>query len=75
MAKNYTYNQTMTTKFNIKGILSDDGNTIHYVNQDKEELEISLDKCFEPFLGQEITMMIGTKIDTDLSGDLEEVSE
>ena len=72
MAKNYTYNRVLTDKFNIKGILSDDAKTITYVNADKEELTISVDKCFEPFKGDEITLTISVKQDQDLSDEFEE---
>ncbi len=72
MAKNYTYNRVLTDKFNIKGVLSEDCKTITYVNGDKEELQIDVAKCFEPFKGEEITLVITVKQDQDLSDEFEE---
>lgn len=67
MAKNYVYSRTLTDKFSIKGVLSNDGKIINYINGDKEELELSVDKCFEPFKGEEITLTISVKEDRDLT--------
>ena len=72
MAKNYTYNKTLTAKFGIKGTLSEDGTVINYINSDKDESVISVAKCFEPFKGEEITLTIATKDDQDLSEAFEE---
>ncbi len=72
MAKNYVYNRTLTDKFSIKGVLSNDGKTINYINGEKEELEISVEKCLEPFKNEEITLSISIKQDQDLSDEFEE---
>jgi len=70
--KNYAYNRVLTDKFSIKGILSDDAKTITYVNGEKEELQLAVAKCFEPFKGEEITLTISVKQDQDLSEEFEE---
>ena len=67
MAANYKYEKTETIKFTIRGELSDDGKIIHYVNGDKEECEISLEKCFENFRGGEIILALSNKTTEDLS--------
>lgn len=70
--QNYKYNKITTEKFNIKGELSDDCRTIKYIDGDKEEREITVEKCFEKFAGQPIDLTLTLKTDEDLSGEFEE---
>lgn len=72
MAKNYTYSENKVRKFNIKGVLGTDCKIIDYVNSDKEEARISVEKILEPFAGEAITLTISTKTDEDLSEEFEE---
>lgn len=73
MAKNPSFTRSMTDKFVIKGKLSDDGATITYITDDKEEDEISVEKCFKNFHGENIELTIAVKMNQDLgSGDYEE---
>lgn len=71
MAQNYKYNQVTTKKFAIKGKLSDDGKTIFYVDGDKEERIIAVNKCFDKFNGQMIELTIAVKEDEDLTEEFE----
>jgi len=72
MAKNYKYNRVQNEKFNITGELSDDAKTITYINEDKDEMQIAVARCFSPFKGQPITLTISTKLDMDLSEEFED---
>ena len=72
MAKNYVYSENKVRKFSIKGVLRENSKVIDYVNSDKEEAEISIDKILEPFAGEDITLTISTKTDEDLSEEFEE---
>ena len=72
MSQNYKYKRSTTNKFSIKGELSDDGKEISYVDGDKEEKVISVDKCFSKFRGMPIEFSITLKTDEDLSEEYEE---
>jgi len=75
MAQNYKYEKTLTSKFSIKGLLSEDGETVTYVDADKEEKQISLKDCFKPFRGEAFNLTIGTKETDDLSDEFEKEDE
>lgn len=70
--QNYKYNKVTTEKFSIKGELSADGKMISYVNGDKEDAVISVEKCFEKFAGGPIELTLSLKTDEDLSEEFEE---
>lgn len=70
--QNYQYKKNTVTKFNIKGELSSDGRTIHYVNGDKEECTITVSKCFEKFAGEPIELTLALKTTEDLEDEFEE---
>lgn len=72
MAQNYKFNKTKTTKFTIKGNLSSDGRLIDYVDGDKTERTITIEKVFSKFHGQPIELSIAVKTDDDLTGEFEE---
>lgn len=73
MSKNPSFTRNMTDKFVIKGALSDDGTTITYINEDKEQMDISVARCFKNFCGENIELTIAVKMNQDLgSGDYEE---
>lgn len=71
MAKNYKYEKTVTAKFSIKGVLSDDGSVITYENADKDQCTISLLDCFKPFRGEYFELSVSTKDAQDLSDEFE----
>jgi len=72
MAQNYTYKKNTTEKFNIKGLLSDDCKVITYIDGDKEEQTITVDKCFSKFGGMPIEFTLAIKSTEDLEDELEE---
>ena len=72
MAKNYKYNRTITGKFTIKGIVSENGDEIEYENADKEIKTISVEKIFSNFTNEEVTLSISLKADEDLSDAFED---
>ena len=65
--KNLKYDRTEIKKYAVKGVLSTDGKTITYLDDDKNEANIALSKCFEPFGGGEISLTITNKFTEDLS--------
>ena len=71
MAKNLKYNQTTTKKFTIQGMLSADGTTIIYEDADKNEVEVTVEKCLFPFAGGPISLAVSLKTDEDLSDEFE----
>ena len=72
MAKNYKYERNTTSKFSIKGLLSEDGETITYIDSDKNENTIQLVDCFKPFRGGAFELSVSTKSVEDLSEEFEE---
>jgi len=72
MAKNPNFTRSMVDKYSIKGHLSEDGTVITYVNDDKETVEIALEKCMSNFLNEDIELTIAVKMNQDLNGSVEE---
>ena len=72
MAKNPNFVRNMVDKFAIKGHLSRDGEIITYLNEDKEETQISIEKCLKSFRDEEIELTIAVKTSQDLSGSVED---
>lgn len=72
MAQNYKYNRVVNSKFNIKGIVSEDFITITYTDGEGVTREISIEDCFKPFRGEAITLSIATKDEQDLTNEFEE---
>lgn len=67
MAKSkLNYNKTIVSKMTIKGILSEDGKTITYFDEDDVEREIKIMDCFALFAGKEIDIAISEKASEDL---------
>ena len=69
---NLKYNKATTEKLAIKGLLSKDGKSIIYENADKENVTITIDKCFKMFAGQPIALILQLKTDEDLTKGFEE---
>ena len=66
MAKNPNFTRSLVDKFNIKGVLSEDGTIITYINDDKEEAEISVLNCFDNFKNECIELTIAVKNSMEL---------
>lgn len=59
--------RSITDKVAIKGgILSEDGMTIKYIDEDKCEQKISIADCFKPFVGEAIDLTLQVKQEGEL---------
>lgn len=58
--------RTITDQLNVKGVLSDDGTEITYLDKDKQEKVISVEKCLDVFKGQAINFTVVVKTDDEL---------
>ena len=72
MAKNLSFTRSLVDKFTVKGLLSEDGKTITYINEDKDETIIPVDKCLHCFKGRSIELTIAEKQNMDLGDGSEE---
>lgn len=67
MAKSQlSYVKKVDTKITVKGTLSDDGLIITYLNEDKEDCEISIADCLKDFRGKEISFSTSLTTNEDL---------
>lgn len=65
MANQLKKTRTITDKVSVKGVLSEDGTTISYMN-DKVEEEITIDECLKAFLGKPVDFSISVKSEDEL---------
>lgn len=65
MANQLKKTRTITDKVSVKGILSNDGTVITYMN-DKSEDEITIAECLKTFLGKQIDFSISIKYEDEL---------
>lgn len=65
MANQLKKTRTITDKVSVKGILSDDGTVITYMN-DKTEKEITIAECLKVFLGKPVDFSISVKSEDEL---------
>ena len=70
--KNLSYIKSTSNKITVKGILSDGGTMITYEDADHNEQTVPVVKYLNAFDGQLVTFALATKIDEDLSDELEE---
>lgn len=71
MANQLKKTRTITDKVSVKGILSDDGTVITYMN-DKTEEEITIAECLKAFLGKPVDFSISIKSEDELPEEDEE---
>ena len=70
MAKSQlSYTKNTVSKITVKGILSEDGDFITYLDADKEEQEISVADCLKDFKGEEISFTVSLTQNEDLEID------
>ena len=69
--KNLSYKKVGTDKITVKGMLSADGKTIEYEDDDKVLQTIEVTKCMKLMAGNMITFTVQLKNDQDCSGELE----
>ncbi len=65
MANQFKKTRTITDKISVKGILSEDGTTITYMN-DKVEEEITIAECLNIFKGKPVDFSIQQKSEDEL---------
>lgn len=65
MANQLKKTRTITDKVSVKGVLSDDGTVITYMN-DKTEEEITIVECLKAFLGKPVDFSISIKSEDEL---------
>lgn len=71
MASQLKKTRTITDKVSVKGMLSEDGNTITYLDENKEEQEITVVDCLEMFKGCPIDFTVSVKTEDELTDDEE----
>ena len=72
MAKSQlTKTRTITDKVSVKGVLSEDGTTITYKDEDKVEQEITVADCLNIFKGKPIDFSVSVKSEDELTDDEE----
>lgn len=72
MANQLKKTRTITDKVTVKGILSDDALVITYLDEDKEEREITVAECLNAFKGAQIDFSVSLKTECELPDDEEE---
>lgn len=68
MANQLKKTRTITDKLSVKGVLSDDGTIITYMN-DKVEEDITIEDCLKAFLGKAVDFSISVKSEDELPED------
>lgn len=71
MANQLKKTRTITDKVSVKGVLSEDGTVITYMN-DKVEEEITVTECLKSFLGKPVDFSISVKSEDELPDEDEE---
>lgn len=72
MAKSQlTKTRTITDKVSVKGMLSEDGTTITYTDENKIEQEITVADCLNIFKGRSIDFSVSVKSEDELTEDEE----
>lgn len=67
MAKSQlTKTRVITDKVAVKGILSEDGTTITYTDENKIEQDISVADCLKTFVGKPIDFSVSIKSEDEL---------
>ena len=63
--------RTITDKVSVKGMLSEDGTTITYTDENKIEQEITVADCLNTFKGKPIDFSVSIKSEDELPDDEE----
>lgn len=58
--------RTITDKVSVKGILSEDGTTITYTDENKVEQNITVAECLNIFKGKPIDFSVSIKSEDDI---------
>lgn len=71
MASQLKKTRTITDKVTVKGTLSEDGTVITYVDENKNEQEITVTECLKIFCGKLINFSISEKSEEELSNEID----
>ena len=66
MASQLNYKRTTTDKLSVKGVLSSDGSTITYMNEDKIEKNVKVSDLLSAFCDCPIDLSVSLKSEEDL---------
>ena len=66
MAKQLNYKKTTSETITVKGFLNDDATTITYLNEDKEEVTISMQTLINKFASMGVAISIKSQTDEEL---------
>lgn len=69
MASQLKKTRTITDKITVKGILSDDGTKITYVDENKDDQDITIAECLNVFKGKAIDFAVSEKSEEELQTD------
>ena len=72
MASQLKKTRTITDKVSVKGVLSDDGTTITYVDENKDEQDITIAECLKAFMGSPIDFTVSVKSENELPDETDE---
>lgn len=71
MASQLKKTRTITDKVTVKGTLSEDGTIITYVDENKNEQEITVAECLKMFFGKAIDFSISEKSEEELPNEID----
>lgn len=66
MAKQLSYKKTTTEAITVKGILDETASNITYLNEDKEEVTISVQTLLDKFASVGVSLSIKAQTDEEL---------
>ena len=61
-----SFKRNITDKLSVKGVLSEDGTFITYIDENDIEQEVKISDLFNAFKNQEIEFVVALKSDEDL---------
>lgn len=66
MAKQLSYKKTTTEAITVKGVLDETASNITYINEDKEEVTISVQTLLDKFASVGVSLSIKAQTDEEL---------
>lgn len=69
MKSQLSFTRNTVDKIAVKGLLSDDGTEITYIDADKEEQVVTVEDCMKAFRGGEIAFTVSRSKNEDLDID------
>lgn len=71
MAKQLSYKRTTSEQISIKGSMNAEATEITYLNEDKEEVTVTVQTLLDKFASQGVSLTIKTQTDEELELDEE----